>query len=596
MSPIVRFLSLLPVSAALAACQPPDPDSETDGFSGLDMEIRTTTHRDGDDLLSAGLALEGLTAQAPEPADPVSPSPGELRRMAIHAAWTGLYSMTPAGGVGGLLDEVPKVPGREFHAFDQVSGAVHPFRVMVQLPDAFDAGKPCLVVAPASGSRGIYGGLPVVAPWALPAGCAVAYTDKGAGTDYFDHADDSGVDLAGQRVVHGEAELGFEPAAESSQSDALAMPHLHSGDHPEADWGMHVLRAARFGLEVLAREHDVAVDPENTLVIAAGLSNGGGAVLRAAELDEEGLLDAVVAVAPNVAGPGVRPLFDYVSLAALYQPCMLADLDALESMPLGNPALAAAGEQRCAALVRAGLLDEADPARARDRLLEAGFDEPALEQAAVNIALDLWRTIAAGYAAAYLRTGPFDMPCGYGVSAADATPAQRQAWWATHSGIGPGSGIELTDAMAGGHDPYLPGLVCLRDLWTGESDTAEKLRAAVEETRATARLPDIPVLIIHGRNDGLIPVELSSRPYVRKARQHGAGLAYWEIDRAQHFDALLGAPGVAGRYVPMIPYGWAGLDRVRDVLEGRAELGADRQIEPEPAPAGQVLRERDLGL
>src|SRR3546814_7171559 len=44
----------------------------------------------------------------------------------------------------------------------------------------------CVVVAPASGSRGVYGAISIAGAWGLPKGCAVAYTDKGAGTDYFD--------------------------------------------------------------------------------------------------------------------------------------------------------------------------------------------------------------------------------------------------------------------------------------------------------------------------------------------------------------------------------------------------------------------------
>ena len=78
------------------------------------------------------------------------------------------------------------MPGREFSAFAKLAGATQPHRVLVQLPDAFDAGKRCVVVAASSGSRGIYGAIAVAGAWGLPRGCAVAYTDKGAGTDYFD--------------------------------------------------------------------------------------------------------------------------------------------------------------------------------------------------------------------------------------------------------------------------------------------------------------------------------------------------------------------------------------------------------------------------
>lgn len=588
---------LILAACLLAACESSDRPEDETALGGLDLTLRSSEHRHDDDLLTAGLGLAGLAGNAPEPAAPESPSASELRRLAIHKAWNGIHSFTPAGGLGGLLDDLPPVPGREFQALVEVAGAVQPSRMLLQLPDAFDRETPCLVVAPASGSRGVYGAIAVAGPWALPRGCAVVYTDKGAGTDFFDYSDGTGVTLAGTRAVRGEAVLGFEPPAMPEDADAavVAIPHAHSGDNPEADWGRHVLRAAAFGLQVLSMELDQAYSADQVRVIAVGLSNGGGAVLRAAELDDEGLLDAVVALSPNITAPGQPPLFDYATLAALLQPCLLADLDAVSRMPFGNPALVAMGEVRCASLVRAGLLETSGAAAAREKLVAAGLDDRALQQSAVNVALGLWRSVAASYASAYLAAGPFDMPCGYAYRAAEATRAQRQAWWATHSGIGSGEGIALEDG-GGGQDPQFQALLCLRALWTGDSDEGERLRKAIEATRASAQLPDIPVIVAHGRDDGLIPVAFSSRPWVAQARAAGARVALWEIERAQHFDVLLAAPGVSGNYVPMLPYGWRALERVTEVLDGRAGLGDDRIVDPDPALAGQALRWQDLGL
>lgn len=589
----------IPLASALAllliACQPTENDQAIQA-GGFSVPVKVTVHRGDDDLVTGGLGIEGLTGPVPEPSDPAAPSASELRKMAIHSNWNGIGPLSPAAGLGGLLSELPVVPGREFHAFLALPEADHPFRALVQLPDEFNFDRPCLVVAPASGSRGVYGAIAMAAPWALPDGCAVAYTDKGAGTDIFDFSDHSGTNLVGERVAAGTEPLGFELPAIDAPDMRVGMRHAHSSDHPEADWGRHVLAAAQFGLEVLSVVLEGDYTAANTQVIAAAVSNGGNAVLRAAEADDEGLLDGVVAVMPNITPPGQPALYDYATLAALYQPCMLADLELTTALPLGNPALAANGELRCASLRRAGLLDEASPAEAAERLREAGFDEAALSQAAVNVVLDFWRSVAVTYASSYLRRGAFDMPCGFSLAAPDASAAQRQSWWGSHSGIAPGAGIEIIDTLAEGRDDPFAGLLCLRELAVGQGQKADLLRAALLSARATAFLPDIPVLVIHGRSDGLIPVAFSSRPYVELARTHGADIAYWEIDHVQHFDALLAVPGVAGSYAPILPYGWRGLDRVRDVLDGKAELGGDRHVIPQPAPFGQPLLERNLGL
>ncbi len=548
---------------------------------------------DAADLLTAGLGRSGLQAPAPSPTDPAAPSPEELRRLAIHNAWTALSIPRPAGGLGegGLYADLAPVPGREISALLRLEGAVHPFRVLVQIPDRLNVESPCLLVAPASGSRGVYGAVGLAGPPGLTRGCAIAYTDKGAGTDHHQLDHDLSPDLSGV-LRDGGLRAFSHPAVETAAEGMLAMKHAHSGDHPEADWGRHVLAAAEFGL---AQLRGALPSEAGVQVFAVGLSNGAAATLRAAEIDDVGLVDGVIAVMPNITPPGAPPLYDYGTLAALYQPCALGNSERTLAKPLGNSILVAAGQQRCAALVEAGLLDAPDPEAARAVLLDAGFDEPALALGAGNVALDLWRAVASSYASAYLRRGPAEMPCGYAFSAAGAGAAQRAAWWASHSGVGPGGGIELIDGLAGGGDAALPGLLCLRELWTGESEQAEALRAAVQQTRATARLPDVPVLLIHGREDGLIPAALSTRPYLRAARDQGSErIAYWEIDHAQHFDALLNVPGLDERLVPILPYGWVGIEHLFEVLEGQSELGSDRAFNP-TLGQGLLTRER-MGL
>ncbi|HEX5305262.1 MAG TPA: 3-hydroxybutyrate oligomer hydrolase family protein, partial [Dyella sp.] len=285
-----RTLCLPLLALAVSACTTP-PSRQEPAMSRPDFlagDVRVTDHRDHDDLLSAGLGLGGL-AGAPSPiTDPPHPTPAELRRRAIQTSWKGIADLGPLGGYGTVYGAVPDVPGREFQAFARVPGASQPHRVLLQVPDAFDAAHRCLVVAPSSGSRGVYGAISLAGAWGLPKGCAVAYTDKGTGAGYFDYADDSGVQLDGTRAKRGEAILEFEPGPAPADA-GIAVKQLHSGDHPEADWGRDVIQAAQFGLAMLDRAYpaEAPFTPQNTKIIATGLSNGGGAVLQAAGLDKE---------------------------------------------------------------------------------------------------------------------------------------------------------------------------------------------------------------------------------------------------------------------------------------------------------------------
>src|SRR5690606_24491832 len=135
-----------------------------------------------------------------------------------------------------------------------------PHRVMVQLPDAFDLQARCVVVTASSGSRGVYGAIALAGAWGLPRGCAVAYTDKGAGTDYVDTGDGRGLALDGSLAEPGQPVAFRVPAIEAANGAAapIAVKHAHSGDNPEADWGRHVAQASDFALQVLALAHPEA--------------------------------------------------------------------------------------------------------------------------------------------------------------------------------------------------------------------------------------------------------------------------------------------------------------------------------------------------
>ena len=208
------LLALVLLGTALAGGCASTGGPEPAGTAAIDIQPQhVTEHRGGDDLLTAGLGLDGLRAMTPPAfADAARPTAAELRRRAIWSNWRGIADLSPGGGYGTVYGSVAAVPGREYAALATVPGAEHPHRVLVQVPDAFDQGKRCVVVAPASGSRGVYGAIAVAGPWALPKGCAVAYTDKGAGSDYVDLDAGIGVRLDGTPGRLGEAtDLAFAP-------------------------------------------------------------------------------------------------------------------------------------------------------------------------------------------------------------------------------------------------------------------------------------------------------------------------------------------------------------------------------------------------
>lgn len=574
-------------------------------------DVRVTEHRGQDDLLSAGLGLSGLAGVPSAYADPLQPTADELRRRAIQTSWKGIADLGPLGGYGRVYGAVPAVPGREYQAFARLPGAHAPHRVLLQVPDGFEHERPCLLVAPASGSRGIYGAIALAGAWALPRGCAVVYTDKGTGSGYFDYADDSGVALDGRRRHRGEAALEFEPPPDD-RSAGIAVKHAHSMDNPEADWGRHVLQAAHFSLAMLDRAYPAQAPftARNTTVIAAGVSNGGGAVLQAAGLDDEHLLAGVVALEPNVhvAGRG-RALYDYASEAALWMPCALLD-ERFEYTPFARGAGGApspAGAARCASLQARGLLSESTlPAQAQAahrHLRAAGWSDAALEVAATTTVFDVWRAVVAGYASAYLRRDATHMPCGfrYAAMAADGKPAptdpaQRASWWADASGIPPGNGVGLFNDKDAGADPHFAALQCLRALWADDNAEARALRTAVAATAVRMPRADLPMFIVHGAADGLLPVAFSSEPYVAWLREAGRQPLYWQIAHAQHFDAFLALPGFGDRHVPLLPYGYAALDRLWSHLHDGQPWPATLPT-PVSRPRGSgALDGRALGL
>ena len=593
-----------------------------------------------DDLLTAGLGRSGLGSANPPPVvNPANPSAAELRRRTIHANYRALNDMTPGGGYGTFYGPNVDLAGKDTLGEGKVAGdeyltMLDGVTYMVQVPDRFNAKEPCIVTATSSGSRGVYGAIGTAGEWGLKRGCAVAYTDKGTGTGLHDLASNTVNLMRGERAPAERAGADSTFTASLSVEDRaryvrdypnrVSVKHAHSQRNPEKDWGRNTLTAIDFAFSVLNGLKDPRAGrytPENTLVIASSVSNGGYAALLAAEQDSRGLIDGVAVSEPNVSLSGVRSTLDAQSLLNIYEPCAsLAEANA--KAPL-NTVSQPLREARCASLAKKGLLKSASVAEqaAESQRIINDYGILADSNAVLpsHYTVSVPQSISVTYANTYGRFGVEENLCGYsfaataasGDNAAQPVPATgAELSFASSNGIPPTAGINLVNNLSpggaredrlsispstGARDMNLDGALCLRSVITGvdpvsgrplQGDLLEKHRRVqrgLAETHMTANLRGKPAVIVNGRADALLPPNFTSRAYVgrNKAVEPGSRLQYYEVTNAQHLDVLNGVAGFDSRYVPLNVYFIQALNLMWDHLKrGRA------------LPPSQVVRTR----
>ena len=487
-----------------------------------------------DDLLSAGLNLEGLRDAAPAPGflDPLNPTPAELRRRALYNNYRAIVDPVSAGGMGLLWGPkspgTPVIPGATFglipgveykaYLLDRESRHVDNVPAAVQIPKHFNPDEPCIVAAMPSGSRSLYGAISI-AEWALFKGCAVALPGKGTDTGFHLLTPDLADDLAG---VYGSADaLGDQaqfavresPSLEAyvaANPDRIATKHAHSQINPERLWGDYGLKGIEFAFWALndhfGKKGKGRFSKRNTLVIAAGASNGGGMALRALEADPRGLIDGAVVTEPNIQprdgrftikfgdeppfDPAGRTLYDSMTLMSVYAAC------AMQSPTLaGTPFFGAQplGVNRCLSLKEKGLVSgdtvEEQAAAALAAIRAHGYAPPQDWGIASHEVLGLWRSLQATYANSYGRFAVQDNLCGMsfaglaGTSPAPLAPEAIARLFADSNGVPPTGGINIfADKAANGPvleaaaispstgraDLNLDGALCFRSLETGE--------------------------------------------------------------------------------------------------------------------------------
>ena len=492
-------------TAAPVVPPPPPPAPVANVLPSFIAGTIVTASYDGtsDDLLTAGLGKTGLlAAAAPAFANPLAPTPAELRRNAIFTNYRAVLDYTANGGFGRLygpnIDNSGndtlgegKVAGTETIAVADDGTGKQNVVLMVQVPANFDVKNPCIVTGTSSGSRGIYGAVGSSGEWGLKRGCAVAYADKGSGNGLHDLMSDTVIQIDGTLATATAA--GKKALFKADISDAeragfnaafpnrVAYKHAHSQQNPEKDWGRDTLRAVKLAFYVLndkfgtaipgGTSKEVVITPANTTVIASSISNGAGAALLAAEQDTEGLIDGVAVTEPQIqpgANTGLtiklgiatvnnhsKPLIDYFSFANVYQPC--AALSAQAGLSLNAAfwpaAFTTAAQNRCAALKTRGLLagatlaDQADEALAKMNDYGWSADTNFTQQSHFRFATN---SIVMTYVNSYGRFKVSDNVCGLSFANTNATGdviaqavATQAGLFSGGNGVPPTSGVNI---------------------------------------------------------------------------------------------------------------------------------------------------------
>lgn len=435
-------------------------------------------------------------------------------------------------------------------------------------------------------------------------------------------------------------------AFNAATPNRFAIKQAHSQQNSEKDWGKYTLQAVEFAFYVLNEKYgDLAIDgqrrintikPSNTLVIASSASNGAGAALLAAEQDTKGLIDGIAVSEPvtevalsnaltikrgtgTVSSAGLH-LFDTLTIGNLYQPCaaLSSSLSASPLLSLVNATLAA---NRCAGLKAKGLLTATTQAAQADESLQklraAGWESDSDLLHASHYGT--YAILAPFYANMYGKFRVADNLCGYSFAPTVAatgevgtlTATQEAQFFATANGT-PSGGIGLVnnnsvggpkaDAFSvspstGLTDYNLDGAICLRNLATGTDVTtgspltgqalanSQRVRSGMAEVLRSGNLHAKPAIIVHGRNDALIPVNHNSRAYfaANKLVEGAASkLSYIEITNAQHFDTFLGFAGYDTRLIPIHRYHIQAMNLMYAHLKSGAALPPSQVVRTVP--------------
>ena len=606
---------------------PVNPYDSLPSFISDAASVTVTTY-DGvnDDLLTGGNVNADGTITEPAATDNFTTAEVRSKNIASNynafvdplspdgmGVWWGPTSTEQLGDASDPVPATGQVAGTEYKALTNTKGIN--VLLSVQIPDSFDVDNPCIVAAPPSGTRGLYGAIASAGDYGLRHGCAVAYNSKGTGEGI--HIVGLGKTLAVDNTVVADdsADAMFVAEVDAGYANlsatTVASSHAHSQQNVEKDWGYYTLQSVEFALYALNRQFPIEnFIPNNTTVVAASWSNGGRAAIMPAEEDTKGLIDGVVAVEPNTAmgevdfsiaqgsqswGPESVgwSLYDYFALGGIYMPC----------------ATGTNNNNRCEELQSLGLLTSADPSAAAQKLIDNGFLMESIEL--ITNLENFYPRITANYSNSYGRYRLSDDLCqvtfAYNGGPADADIINQY--------VGENIVLDPVNLRAGEDNMFgLSKDLCfyalsiygkseleaagLFDTYKHDDEAYDRVQGGLSETVMSGDLQGIPTILIQGRSDQVVAPNHGARAYYARNRQveNRDDVVYWEVENGHHLEMFqfyynLGAfgPGPNPDITYLNPYFHEAMDQMFTHLADGTPFAPSQVIRTTPGPIGEDM-------
>jgi hydroxybutyrate-dimer hydrolase len=155
--------------------------------------------------------------------------------------------------------------------------------------------------------------------------------------------------------------------------------------------------------------------------------------------------------------------------------------------------------------------------------------------------------------------------------------------------------LALRQVIAGTDPPGNP----LSDI---DKEYHERIAEGISAIRATGDLKGKPVLVVHGMDDAILPVNHTSRPYAalnRLVEKESSRFRYYEVTNAHHLDMLNSFDGFNYRYIPLHYYYHMALDLLLEHLKNEQPLPPSHVVRTMPrgkTPEGEVNELKQINL